>query len=330
MNHTFMNKGHYSLYFLLFLLFPMYGFAAPSVQAPGFSFQYYQSLIYVKVKINNKPGLVFLLNTGANTSAISTTTADILKLPVISADSVEGTVGKEAVKIMKAARVQVGDARVENMEITRRDLSKWMSPEHRAVDGILGTDFLKQFYVTIDYKNKKLLMGAKIPSVKYLHSFPFIMNDGIPQTEISLNDTLVVPVRFNTGVSLTPNRDIFVNISFNSWRKLKMTDRSLQPKQYFTGTAVGGNVYLPVVQIKTMQIGNFTVKLPFVIVQPEEGYFKSPDAVGFMGNNFLEKFEKICFDFHDHTILFNIPKARSANIVVNKPLPVVSKQIKRR
>lgn len=306
--------------FFLFLFLSLYYISTVCAQSNGVGFQYYQSLIYVHLKINNKPGLVFLVNTGANTSVLNTQTANTIRLPEVREDSVLGTVGYEKVKVLRIAKIQLGDARVDNMEITKRDLSKWPSPDQKPLDGILGTDFLQQFYVTIDFKTHKLLLTPKKPTVKYLYNFPFEMDDNIPQMNVKLNDSLKIPLRYNTGVSLAANRDIFINISYDTWRKLKNIDRTLTTESYLTGTAVGGNVYLPVVQIKSMEISDFIVRSPYVIVQPEEGYFKRPDAVGFLGNNFMEKFEKICINFKEQKIYFNIPRARAANIVVKKPV----------
>lgn len=290
------------------------------------SFQYLQSLIFVKVKINNKPGLTFLLNTGANASVLSTQTANMIRLPEIREDSVEGTAGKEHVKVLKAAKIQIGDVHLENLLITKRDLTKWPSPDGKALDGILGTDFLEHFYVTIDFKARKIQFATKKPAVKYLYNFPFETDERIPKMAVVLNDSVRIPMRYNSGVSLMPNRDIFVNISYTTWRALKNIDKNITIDHYLTGTAVGGNVYLPVALIRTMEIDNFIVRTPYVIVQPEEGYFKRTDAIGFIGNNFMEKFEKICISFNEQKIFFNIPRARAANIVIKKPNNVVLKK----
>lgn len=281
-------------------------------------FQYYQSLIYLKVKVNNKPGLTFLLNTGASTSVLHTQTADLLRLPVTGEDSVEGTAGKEAVKVLKAGRIATGNVQLQDMKVTRRNLDKWPTPDGKTLDGILGMDFLSHFVITVDYKSRKISFQSKADKTVYKQNLPFTLEDGIPRLHVVLNDTISIPIRFNSGVSLMPNRDIFINISNQTWRLLKSYEMNLTPQQYLTGTGVGGNVYLPVVHIRSMLIQDFLVKAPFVVVQPEEGYFKKEDAIGFFGNNFLEKYEKVCIDFTAQRISFNMPRQRAANITVMK------------
>jgi hypothetical protein len=289
----------------------------------GFTvFQYYQSLIYIKVKVNNKPGLTFLLNTGASTSVLHTQTADLLRLPVTGQDSVEGTAGKEAVKVLQAGRIATGNVQLQDMKITRRNLERWPTPTGKTLDGILGMDFLAHFVITIDYRNHRIAFSPKADKTIYKQNLPFTLEDGIPRLHVVLNDSIAIPIRYNSGVSLATNRDIFINISNQTWRQLKSYEMNLTPQQYLVGSGVGGNVYLPVVRIRSMLIQDFLVKAPFIVVQPEEGYFKKEDAIGFFGNNFLEKYEKVCLDFGKRQISFNMPKQRAANItVMKKPQP---------
>jgi len=309
------------LFSLIFTTHAQTGFAA---------FRYYQSLIYIKVKVNNKPGLTFLLNTGANTSVLHTQVADMLRLPVTGEDSVEGTAGKEAVKVMQAGRIATGDVQLENLKITRRNLDKWPTPDGKILDGILGMDFLSHFTVTIDYRNRKIAFSSKADKTVYKQNLPFTLEDGIPRLQATLNDTVAIPIRFNSGVSLAANRDIFINISNQTWRELKSYEMNLAPQQYLTGTGVGGNVYLPVVRIRSMLIRDFLVKAPFIVVQPEEGYFKKEDAIGFFGNNFLEKYERVCLDFNKKQISFNMPRQRRANIAVVPKTPPSTKKVARK
>jgi hypothetical protein len=296
----------------------LYFTTAANAQNGFTAFQYYQSLIYIKVKVNNKPGLTFLLNTGASTSVLHTQTADMLRLPVTGQDSVEGTAGKEAVKVLHAGRIATGNVQLENLKITRRNLEKWPTPNGKTLDGILGMDFLAHFVITIDYRNRKIAFSPKADKTAYKQTLPFTMEDGIPRLHVVLNDSIAIPIRYNSGVSLATNRDIFINISNQTWRLLKSYEMNLTPQQYLVGSGVGGNVYLPVVRIRSMLIQDFLVKLPYIVVQPEEGYFKKEDAIGFFGNNFLEKYEKVCLDFNKKQISFNMPKQRAANITMMK------------
>jgi len=87
-----------------------------------------------------------------------------------------------------------------------------------------------------------------------------------------------------------------------------MANRQLSPLRYMTGTGVGGNVYLQVVGIDKLAFNGMEIKSLFIIVQPREGYFEKDEAIGFFGNNFLEKYNKVTIDFLSNKIVFNTIK----------------------
>ncbi len=45
-----------------------------------------------------------------------------------------------------------------------------------------------------------------------------------------------------------------------------------------------------------VRLGPIELKKSYLIVQPATGYFARPDAVGFCGNNLLEKFGRVVID----------------------------------
>jgi hypothetical protein len=47
------------------------------------------------------------------------------------------------------------------------------------------------------------------------------------------------------------------------------------------------------------------IKSPYLIVQPSQGYFARPDAVGFFGNNFFETQDRVILDFIHYRIYTN-------------------------
>lgn len=49
--------------------------------------------------------------------------------------------------------------------------------------------------------------------------------------------------------------------------------------------------------LKTVKTDTVEGSAGFIIVQPQQGYFARTDAVGFFGNNLLEKFKKVTIDF---------------------------------
>jgi hypothetical protein len=277
------------------------------------NFEYSQSLIFIKVKIDNKSDLLFLLNTAANTSVIDKRVAEALKLPVVKQlDSVEGTAGKEAVAIVKVRAMQIGKLVMRDMQVTRRNISKYINLRGQKPDGILGTDVLRNFAVIIDYKTYKIaFQQAKIPAGRK-KTIGFDMPEGIPRFEILMNDSFSTYVHFNSGVSLAPSKETYINLSPEQWEEIQKHNSTLVPSKYLSGNGVGGNIYLEVIPIRCVELNN-RIKLynAYVILQPKEGYFKKDEAIGFFGNNLFEKFERVSIDFLSRQVV--LPQNAASN-----------------
>jgi hypothetical protein len=286
---------------VLALFVPYFSFAQKPV-----SFTYHQSLIFVRVKVNEKKDLLFLMDTGANISSIDNKTCGLLKLPVLrTGDSVTGTAGKEGVNVCNAKTLQLGGISIKNAKLVSRDLSRFITPSHEKLAGILGTDFLKQYAITIDYSKKTLLLSKKKAVIKREKVVAFDMIGGIPRFEARINDTLTTYVNYNSGVSLQYSNDVFVNVSHKQWSILKGLDKYLVPYTNMAGDGVGGRVQLPVVKIKRIMFNGLEVIKPNIVIQPREGYFLSDNAIGFFGNNLLEKYRKVTIDFLSNKVILH-------------------------
>src|SRR5690606_20693023 len=99
-----------------------------------------------------------------------------------------------------------------------------------------------------------------------------------------------------------------INTTTSIFEKLLNADSTLKPITHLSASGVGGNIELPVYKIKIVLLGNIEVKQPFLIVQPKQGYFARVDAIGFFGNNLLEKFQKVSIDFINKKIYIFLQK----------------------
>lgn len=266
------------------------------------NFTYHQRLIFIEMLINDEPEMVFLLDTGASASALDLKTAEKLGLPVKGVSNVEGTAGVINAKNVQVRSLSFGKARAKNLIVPAYDLSGLLTPTGKKLAGVLGYDFLRSFVVTIDYGENKIEFSkrslAKYPQVMV----PFTPDNGIPRIKGVLNDTLEASLRLDTGASLFETHDVYLNITEQIWDRLIALDANLRPARFFTGGGVGGAVKLPVAQIRGLSVGEVRITSPFVIVQPKQGYFARPEAVGFVSNNFLEKFSPVTINYRQNIL----------------------------
>jgi hypothetical protein len=266
------------------------------------AFHFHERCIFIKMDAGARPDLLFLFDTGASVSALDLKTANGLKLALMKGGKVEGSAGVIEAMKSQLPSLSVGAARVENLSVTVQDLSASLVPKGMRLDGILGYDFLSRYSVTINFENRTMRFSnqpqepfalAARPTV----SVPFTLEERIPRLRGILNGLIETDFRLDTGASLFETSDVYVNVTEVTLQKLTAAEPGLVPECYFKGTGTGGEVKLPVVRLKRLSLGEIIVAQPYAIVQPKAGYFARPDAVGFVSNNFLEKYDPVTLDY---------------------------------
>jgi clan AA aspartic protease (TIGR02281 family) len=122
-----------------------------SAKAVTFTFIRGTPLVSVPVTINGRSTFLFLLDTGASNTILSSTTANRLGIPKGRNMTMLTASGGLAVSVRTLESLEVADARLTDIEIAVADVPL-MQKLH--VDGILGSDYLRRFKVTIDYDNE--------------------------------------------------------------------------------------------------------------------------------------------------------------------------------
>lgn len=292
----------------LLLCFSLYNAHSQTVK-----FVYENSLIFVPVRINSE-NLLFLVHTGANTSFIDSRICNKLHLPIVKEnDSVTGTAGRQKVALVRIKSLAIGNTIMRDLTVSRREIENFIAANGRRVDGILGTDVLKNYALTIDFQGKKIaFQSAKIPAGRK-KTISFDMAEGIPRVEIRLNDTLNTFFHFNSGSKFDPTNEVYVNLSPQQWESLRKKRRSNANEKAFVGQGVGGNIFLKAVKLDCIEL-NQRQKIfnGYAIIQPPEGYFSDEHSIGFFGNNLLEKYGRVSVDFIARQIVLPVNEAKGA------------------
>jgi hypothetical protein len=109
------------------------------------------SLVALPVTINDRSTFFFLLDTGSSRTILSSAAAKRLAIPKGRNMTLLTAGGGLAVSLRTLESLGVANARLSDVEIGVADLPL-MQTLH--VDGILGSDYLRRFKVTIDYDNE--------------------------------------------------------------------------------------------------------------------------------------------------------------------------------
>ena len=124
-------------------------------------FRFVRNRIIVDGVLNEKEHVVLLVDTGASISLVTPEVAKLLDIGTQkdSRTSRINLIGGKSIEapIVSLSEVKVGNAVVRNLLV---GVSQF-SPEGPFVGGILGSDFLRFFDVTIDQQNSLLKLEAK-------------------------------------------------------------------------------------------------------------------------------------------------------------------------
>jgi hypothetical protein len=117
----------------------------------------------VPVHINGHGPYRFVLDTGAATCIVSPQLAQRFSLPAGERDEAKGVVESRMVESREAyhsvvSSLSVGRATCENLEVLVMDCSRVSGYVGDPVDGYVGNAFLQHFAVTLNYRDKRILL----------------------------------------------------------------------------------------------------------------------------------------------------------------------------
>lgn len=266
--------------------------AAPPSSGGPRAFTYAHGLIFLDGLIEDR-NVLCLVDTGASLSAIDGRLADEVGLEIVGETKVLGSAGEVNATIVKLSSLTMGGQTINNLQPTKREIHHGATPDGRRLDLIVGHDYLKNFAVFVDYQAQQLEFGS--PPVECMW-IDVDLKDRIPHVAATLERSHHTLLRIDTGASLFATKDIYINLTEADLAGLRQ-NRELEPKGSLTGSGVGGEIKLQVFHLQELSIGPILVPSPRAIIQPRQGYFALPEAIGFFGNNLLEKFGAIVLDY---------------------------------
>jgi predicted aspartyl protease len=237
--------------------------------------------LFLEARVAGAPPRLLVLDTGASHSTISTDYVRELGLSTVGTTMVEGTAGATSATKTRSI-LEIPDVFVGEIDFV---VYAFGSYEPRCV-GILGFEVLHRSTFWLRYRRGEVHWGTVAPAG---YSIPMRLDGRIPRIEAEL-DGLAMDFRLDTGATLAPGPDYYVNLAPQQARALRLQERV--PAKVFKATGTGGAVLeLPVHRLQRFVLGGTDIPGPYAIVQPPVGYFAASEAVGFLGNSVLDKLD---------------------------------------
>jgi hypothetical protein len=268
------------------------------------------SVGFIQGTINGEGPYWFLIDSGANRSALDDDVARDLGLLTPGKSKVEGAGGTITVAEASIARLDAGNLHARNLKPTVYDLSGSLAPEGQTTAAIIGVDALQNYAVLFDTKGGRVgyaRAAAQLAELKGATIVPFELDNGIPRIGAEI-EGVPAKLRIDTGAAIGDGPNLFVNITDPFYRRVLAKDPALTPYTHFTASGTGGEMKIAVVKGKRARFGNATVEAPRYIVQPPVGYFARGDAVGFLGSYAFNRWPAFILDYPKRRLILLGPQ----------------------
>lgn len=241
----------------------------------------------------------FLIDTGANRSALDRGVAAALGLPDEGATTVEGSAGVVQVTSTTVPRFTFA-GRTMRLSPTVSDLSGLRGPGGEAVAGIVGGDVFGRSVLALDFERGRIAVAAAGEASRTVAACgrgAAMENDnGIPRVEGEV-DGRRIWLRYDSGAGLFDSPHLWINLSERQHAAILDGREAGAPVQTLGGSGTGGRLSLPVHLGESFRLGTLEWNQPRLIVQPRQGYFAREDAVGFLGNAAFRPFGVVVIDY---------------------------------
>lgn len=281
--------------------------AAASSSAPvTIPFELVTRHIMVNVRVNNSRPLSFVFDTGDKVGIIDSDVAQELGLKL------EGQV-----HVGGAGAEKLGGATVKNATWTLDGLDGFSQPVRLALplgrmaarfgndfDGIIGSDFIKQFVVEVDYQQRLLKLynketftysgkGESLPVQLDGQGYPSLEGEVVPIDGEPIKGKFMLDLGAGGSLSLmTP----IVN-------EHKLLGNGLKTIRAIGVGGAGGQVTGQIGRVKSLQLGKFTIASPLTLFsQDKAGAMSTSSVVGNIGQMIAGKF-KVFLDYSRSRII---------------------------
>jgi len=283
-------------------------FLTASTTQPGSTVR--NSVGFVQGTINGKGPYWFLIDSGANRSALDDDVARDLGLLTPGKSKVEGAGGSITVAEATVGELDAGGLHARKLKPTVYDLSGSLSPEGQTTAAILGVDALQKYAVLFDTKGGRVAFAEnadQLANLKGATIVPFEFDNGIPRINAEI-EGVPAKLRIDTGAAIGDGPNVFINLTDPFYRRMLAKDPTLTPYSEFTASGTGGDTKIAVVKGKQARFGKAEVQVPRYLVQPPVGYFARGDAVGFLGSYAFKSWPAFILDYPKRRLILLAPQ----------------------
>jgi hypothetical protein len=263
----------------------------------------------VEVRVNGSGPYRFVVDSGADTSAVGLRIARDLQLPLGSQAILNGMTSRDIVDRVKIAQLTMGPTSVHNLEV----------PALREVDlggdGLVGIDALVQQRLMMDFEKRIIKVeDARMP-VKY-EPGEIVITGYRKRGQLILTE--VRADRFRLDAVIDTGSEITIG---NTALRDKLIRKG--HGKFYTVEAIGVTgvrVTMQLARIDELQLGPVLLKdvpIAFADVPPFKLFGLADQPALLLGTDLLATFRRVSLDFRARKVRFQLRQCASDGVAIN-------------
>jgi hypothetical protein len=270
-----------------------------------------ETRLSVDVRVNGRGPYRFIVDSGADTSAVGLRIARDLQLPLGTPVVLNGMTARNLVDRVHVAELTVGPNTVRNLELPA--LREW----DVGGDGLLGIDALVHQRLMMDFEQRVIKVeDARTPEQHYPNEIVIIARRQRGQ--------LILTHVKAAGLDLDAVIDTGSEITIGN---LALRDKLIRHNRdkFVTVDAIGVTgvvVKLELARIGELQLGPVTlhdVPMAFADVPPFKLFGLADGPALLLGTDLLENFRRVSLDFRARRVRFQLRKCEALVVVSTVP-----------
>ena len=269
-----------------------------------------ESRMTVEVKVNGRGPYHFVVDSGADTSAVGLGIARDLQLPLGTPVILNNMTDRNVVDRVKVATLSFGPSTIGELEVPA------LHEENLGGDGMIGIDALVRQRLLMDFENRSIKVedAARAPEQHF--------TDEIVITAKLLHGQLILTQVKAAGLALNAVIDTGSEITIgNLALRDKLIARNLNKDWTVAATGVTGKtVDLQLGNIRVLKLGTITlgnVPVAFADVPPFRVFGLQDQPALLLGTDILEAFRKIQLDFAARKVRFQLRRCGSVAVPIS-------------
>lgn len=263
----------------------------------------------VDVHVNGRGPYRFVVDSGADTSAVGLRMAQDLQLPLGTPAIVNGMTSRDLVDRVMVDKLTLGPTTVHNLQV----------PALREIDlggdGLIGIDALVQQRLMLDFEKHTIKVEDARTPVQYLPG-EVVITAHRRRGQLIL--TQVRAARFHLDAIIDTGSEVTIgNIALRD--KLLRKGRAKFWDVEATGVT-GVTTKLQMARIDELQLGPITlqdVPIAFADVPPFALFGLSDQPALLLGTDILETFKRVSLDFRARKVRFQLRRCKEDGIIIS-------------